>query len=107
MPLDTIRTTRRKFKTCRRENTPGDAHSLTFSCFRRQQFLTTTRTRQWIIDAINGAGCKYDFAVWSFVIMPEHVHVLVYPRRPVYSISRILSGIKQPVSKRAIYHVRK
>ena len=23
-------------KTCKRYNTPGDAHALTFSCFRRQ-----------------------------------------------------------------------
>jgi len=34
------------------------------------------------------------------------VHVLLYPRQSEYSLSRILSGLKQPVSKRAIQHVR-
>jgi len=47
-----------KFKRCRHEDTPGDAHSLTFSCFRRQKFLTAERTRRWMIDPINGAGRK-------------------------------------------------
>ena len=26
-------------KTCKRYNNPGEAHALTFSCFRRQTFL--------------------------------------------------------------------
>jgi len=55
-----------------------------------------------MLDAINVASDKYDFAVWAFVIMPEHVHVLLYPPQAEYSLSRILSGVKQPVSKRAI-----
>ena len=33
--------------------------------------------------------------------MPEHVHLLIYPQRE-YSISRILTTIKQSVAKRAI-----
>jgi len=45
-----------------------------------------------MIDAINATGEKYDFAVWAFVLMPEHVHVLLYPRQSEYSLSRILSG---------------
>ncbi|NIA21881.1 MAG: hypothetical protein GWP05_07965 [Anaerolineaceae bacterium] len=40
------------------------------------------------------------FDLWAWVIMPEHVHVLVLPR-PGITVSRILSGIKQPVSKRS------
>ncbi len=39
--------------------------------------------------------------------MPEHVHVLIYPRADEYSISRILSTLKQPVSKRAILFVQR
>jgi len=42
----------------------------------------------------------------GYVIMPEHVHLLIYPRAEGYSISRILSTLKQPVSKRAILFVQ-
>ncbi len=38
--------------------------------------------------------------------MPEHVHLLLYPEQASYSISRILSSLKQPVAKRAIHYVR-
>jgi putative transposase len=39
--------------------------------------------------------------------MPEHVHLLIHPRAEKYSISRILSTLKQPVSKRAILYVQR
>jgi putative transposase len=38
--------------------------------------------------------------------MPEHVHLLLWPREEVYSISRILASIKQPVARRILNHVR-
>ncbi len=34
--------------------------------------------------------------------MPEHVHILIWPAKEVYSISAILKAIKQSVSRRAV-----
>ncbi len=101
MPTDPIR------KTCRRYNESGHAHSLTFSCFRRQPFLRSERTCTWMIEAIELARQRQGFDVWAYVIMPEHVHLLIYPPADGYDISRILSTLKQPVSKRAILFVRR
>lgn len=92
-------------KSCKRHNIPGDAHSLTFSCFRRQPFLSKDRTRTWLIDAIERARTLHAFDVWAYVIMPEHVHLVIYPTGD-YSISRILTSIKQPVAKRAAIFVK-
>jgi putative transposase len=39
-------------KRCKRHDIPGHAHYLTFSCFRRQPFLTGVRARAWLVDAI-------------------------------------------------------
>ena len=39
--------------------------------------------------------------------MPEHVHLLIHPARHHYSISKILSTLKQPVSKRAVLKARR
>jgi putative transposase len=33
--------------------------------------------------------------------MPEHVHLLVHPRRPTYRMAHILGALKRPVSTRA------
>jgi len=89
-------------KTCRRWNAEGHAHALTFSCFRQQPFLSRDRTRTWFLEALQEAGKKHSFDVWAYVVMPEHVHLLIRPREANYSISAILADLKQPVTRRAL-----
>jgi len=90
-----------------RHNIPGCAHGLSFSCYRNRKFLNRRRTRLYLIDAINTAREKHSFDLWAYVIMPEHVHLLIFPRYDEYSISDILRSIKQPVARRAIAFLRR
>jgi putative transposase len=92
-------------KTCQRFNDPGHAHFLTFSCFRRQPFLANDRAGGWLVDAVDRAREKHRFHVWAYVVMPEHVHLLVWPTEAAYDISAILNSIKQSVAKRALAFV--
>jgi putative transposase len=94
-------------KRCRRINEAGHAHALTFSCYRRQPFLTKDRSCQWLVDSIVSAREKHRLHVWAFVFMPEHVHLLIWPTEENYSISRILESIKLPVTRRAVAYVRR
>jgi hypothetical protein len=48
-------------KTCRRFNFAGHAHSLTFSCFRRQAFLAKDRTCRWLIEGVERAEAAHGF----------------------------------------------
>lgn len=93
-------------KSCERWNFSGHAHTLTFSCFRRQPFLSRDRSRQWMLDSIERARKLHRLHVWAYVIMPEHVHLLLWPEAREYSMSAILTSLKQPVSRRAIHFVR-
>ena len=93
-------------KKLRRYNIPGDAHELTFSCHQRLPFLSRDRTRLWLIDAIEKARRDLAFDVWAYVIMPEHAHLLVWPRRTIYDTSKILSAVKRPVAIKAIHYLR-
>jgi putative transposase len=93
-------------KRCKRRNSAGDTHFLTFSCFRRQPFLVKDRSRHWVLDAIRKAQQTHDFSIWAWVIMPEHVHLLIRPRQEIYSISGILKSIKQPVTNAALKFLR-
>jgi putative transposase len=93
-------------KRCERWNEAGHAHALTFSCFRRQPFLSKDRSRQWMVDAIDRARDTHRFHLWAYVIMPEHVHLLVCPTEADYSISAILKTMKQSVSRRAIEYLK-
>ena len=92
-------------KQCHRYNFQGHAHELTFSCLRRQAFLSRDRTRGYLADAIPAARQKHAFDPWAYVFMPEHVHLLVWPRAETYSISDILRSM-QPVSRRAILYLQ-
>ena len=93
-------------KTCRRINEPGHAYALTLSCFRRQPFLTKDRSRGWLIEGIARACEKRRFDLWAYVIMPEHVHLLVCPRERDYLVSLFLKSLKQSVSKKALSYIR-
>jgi putative transposase len=87
-------------------NEPGHAHELTFNCFRRYQFLKAERTCQWLADEIDSARQEHDFALWAYVFMPEHVHLVIYPRQPVYDIRQILKSIKEPVGRKAVSYIK-
>jgi hypothetical protein len=55
-----------------------------------------------LAEAIEGAWARPDFAPWAFVFMPEHAHILVWPRRAEYDISGLLGAINEPVGRMAI-----
>jgi putative transposase len=90
---------RRHRRNC---NEPGHAHKLTFSCYHRYQFLNSERTCQWLADAIEQARTELRFDLWAFVFMPEHAHLLIYPREKVYDIADIRKAIKSPVARLGI-----
>ena len=87
-------------------NEPGHAHELTFSCYRRLPLLSKDRSRHWFIEALGRARQRRQFELWAYVIMPEHVHVLLYPKASQYDMAAILKSIKQPVARRAIRYLR-
>ena len=39
--------------------------------------------------------------------MPEHVHLLIWPRLPEYEMSQYLGSIKQPVGTKAIQYLQR
>ncbi len=81
---------------------PNHAHELTFTCYKRYKLLSRDRTRQWLVDAFDKARHKSDLHLWAYVIMPEHVHVIVVPQRSEYQTGEILKALKGGVGRRAI-----
>jgi REP-associated tyrosine transposase len=93
-------------KRCERWNVPGDAHELTFSCFKQRPFLKSDTMRGMVLEAIDRARATHRIHVWAYVLMPEHVHLLIWPGTDPYSISAILKSLKQSVARRAVRHIR-
>src|SRR5262249_11114992 len=71
-------------------NLAGHAHELTFSCYQGFEFLKAERTCDWLAKSIGEVRTRCDIALWSYVFMPNHVHLIVFPRQQVYGISQIL-----------------
>jgi putative transposase len=87
-------------------NEPRHAHFLTFSCYRRLPVLSKDRSRQWFVDALDAARSKLEFDIWAYVVMPEHAHLLIWPRREKCRMEHILAAIKRPVSVKAKRHLQ-
>ena len=88
-------------KTRRVYDQEGDAHFLTFSCFKRLPLLSKQRSCQWMMDAIELARTKHPFDLWAWVVMPEHVHLVLLPHAKT-TIAGILTTMKQSVSRRSM-----
>ena len=52
-------------------------HFITFSCYRRQPFLSLPSVRDTVLQVLEETRRKYDFVIVGYVIMPEHVHLLM------------------------------
>jgi len=62
--------------------------------------------RVWLKEALDHARAELEFDLWAYVFMPEHVHLIVYPRRRKYDIAEIRQAIKEPVGRRAMNYLR-
>ncbi len=88
-------------KKVKHHNEAHQAHELTFSCHKRLPLLSERRACIWFIEALCSARQKTDYSILAFVIMPNHVHVIVNPNGPKCEISLFLKSVKQSVSRKA------
>jgi putative transposase len=76
----------------------GDLHFITFSCYRRRPLLGTARARDCFVKILDLVRSKRKFLLLGFVVMPEHVHLLV--SEPAASNPSVaLQVLKQQVSR--------
>src|SRR5258708_19277826 len=75
----------------------GDFHFLTFSCHHRSPYLDTKESRDLFEQALEQIRKRYVFHVFGYVVMPEHVHLLVSePSRA--TLARAIQPLKPSVS---------
>jgi len=87
-------------------NTLDCAHFLTFSTYQRVPVFGDDRFCLRFLDVLDRERQRQDFEVWAYVLMPDHVHVLIWPRE-AYDISSILRAIKQPVASTVLSTLRR
>ena len=77
----------------------GDFHFLTFSCYHRLPYLDDDRARTVFLDALENLRSRHQFFVFGYVLMPEHVHLLLGEPK-THSLATTLSVLKGETSKR-------
>jgi putative transposase len=82
----------------------GSLHFITWSCYRRKPLLGNPARRDLVLTALELMRVRYRFAVIGYVIMPEHLHLLI--SEPLISEpmignpSKIIQAVKLSVSRR-------
>jgi putative transposase len=77
----------------------GTFHFLTFSCYQRKPLLSRPGAYEVFERELETVRRKYEFVVAGYVLMPEHVHILVgEPHRS--SLSVALQVLKQKTSQK-------
>jgi putative transposase len=77
----------------------GDDHFITFSCHHRKPYLDTPTSRDIFLDSLERTRSHYQFEILGYVVMPEHVHLLV-SEPPNDLLSKALQALKISVARR-------
>jgi putative transposase len=85
----------------RRYHDTKRGHFLTWSCYRREQRLGTGRRRDMFLAVLEQVRSKYRFVVIGYVVMPEHVHMLITePERG--TVATVMQVLKQRTARRLL-----
>jgi putative transposase len=77
----------------------GYLHFITTSCYQRLPLLRTPKARDLFMAVLEQVRRRYHFVVVGFVVMPEHVHLLISePERG--NPSTVMQALKQSFARR-------
>ncbi len=83
----------------RRQNT-GNLHNITFSCQDRNAYLRSPDAKALFLTVLESRRIRYQFDVVGYVVMPEHVHLLLTEPRD-FPLFIALGSIKREVSRKS------
>ncbi len=73
---------------------------VTFSCHRRLPLLGHPAIRDLLAAELSATRQTYRFELFAWVVMPEHVHILLRPREG--ALTEVLRGLKTSVAKQVV-----
>jgi putative transposase len=84
----------------------GDLHFMTCSCYHRQPLLGTPQRRDLFLAVLEQVRRRYQFVVVGYVVMPEHVHLLIgEPQRR--TPSTVMQALKLGFARRVLAQARR
>ncbi len=85
----------------KRHQETRDLHFIIFSSYQRRPLLACPQAMHWFEVALELSRRRYDFYVIGYVVMPEHVHLLISePERG--TLASAIQAMKQSVARRLV-----
>jgi len=81
----------------------GDFHFVTFSCLGLRPFLGSPSARTLFEQTLEHMRIRYHFRVIAYVVMPEHVHLLITEPASCL-LAKAVHALKLSVSKQSSQH---
>jgi putative transposase len=83
-----------------------DLHFINCSCYQRQPWLASPQRRDLFLTVLEEVRQRYDFVVVGYVVMPEHIHLLIAePEKG--NPSKVMQAVKQGFARRVLKSVRR
>jgi len=83
----------------KRSQPTDNFHFSTFSCYKRRPNLGSPESRSTFETALERVRQQYELCAYGYVVMPEHVHLLVSePERG--TLAQAMQSLKQGVARR-------
>jgi putative transposase len=76
-------------------------HFITWSCYRRLPFLNSARCRDRFLAVLEQVRERYRFVVVGYVVMPEHVHLLI-TEPEIAAPSKVMQVLKQRTARASL-----
>jgi REP-associated tyrosine transposase len=83
-----------------------DLHFITFSCYKRQRLLGSVWRRDLFLQVLEQVRRRYGWVVLGYVVMPEHVHLLV-SEPPERKLSTAIQALKLGFARRVLAEQRR
>jgi putative transposase len=77
----------------------GQSHFVTFSCYHRQPYFATPELFDLFVLCLENMRRQFGLCVYGYVVMPEHVHLLV-SEPPGAKLADAIHDLKLSFSKR-------
>ena len=82
----------------KRRHGTGHDHFVTFSCYKRLPYLNDDPSRTTFLQTLETLRARHRFQVFGYVLMPEHVHLLL-SEPPQTKLEDIFRALKTQTSK--------
>jgi len=83
----------------------GGLHFITWSCYERRPLLGSPDRRDLLVKVLEQMRNRYRFGVVGYVVMPEHVHLLM-SEPLVGDVASVICAVKLGFARRVNPHLR-